>query len=110
MPACLPGYMKLKGQQMRMSRRRFLGASVATTLAMTMPGLSQNRRARRAMNLVPTKPCAAPNYWCTWAVQNYMYGQGMRTLDPTLLEGGAGADLARTAMTEKNLFGKSGWA
>lgn len=98
---------------MRMSRRRFLGASVATTattLATTIPGLSQSSRAERRANLVPTKPCNAPNYWCTWAVQNYMYGHGLSTLDASLLEGDAGAQLARAAMTEENVLGNAGWA
>ena len=96
---------------MRMSRRRFLGASIVTTIAPAIPGLAQSRPEReRGTNLVPSKPCDAPNYWCTWALQNYMYGQGMQVLDASLLEGDAGADLARAAMTEENLFGSAGWA
>jgi hypothetical protein len=39
-----------------------------------------------------------------------MYGHGLRTLDALLLEGDAGAQLARAAMTEDNLFGSAGWA
>jgi hypothetical protein len=39
-----------------------------------------------------------------------MYGHGLRTLNAMLLEGDAGAELARAAMTEENLFGNSGWA
>lgn len=98
---------------MRMSRRRFLGASVATTattLATTIPGLSQSTKAEPRTNLVPAKPCDAPNYWCTWAVQNYMYGHGLHALDASLLEGDAGAQLARAAMTEENVLGSAGWA
>lgn len=97
---------------MRMSRRRFLGASIATTLAPAISGLAQSRgtERERGTNLVPSKPCDAPNYWCTWAVQNYMYGHGLQVLDSSLLEGDAGADLARAAMTEENLFGSAGWA
>jgi len=59
---------------------------------------------------VPAKPSGAPHYWCTWAAQNYMYGQNLPKLDAAILEGDSGANLARTAMTEENLFVDSGWA
>lgn len=63
-----------------------------------------------AENLVPAKPGTAPNYWCTWSVQNYMFGQGAKTLDPKEVEGGTGAEHGREAMNEKNVFDPSGWA
>ena len=59
---------------------------------------------------MPAKPSGAPHYWCTWAAQNYMYGQNLPKLDAAILEGDSGANLARTAMTEANLFADSGWA
>lgn len=76
------------------------------------PALSKVSQAATGMpkSLVPQKASGAPNYWCTWALQNYMYGQGLTTLDASLLEGDAGATLARKAMTEENLFGTNGWA
>jgi hypothetical protein len=61
-------------------------------------------------SLVPTLPSKAPNYWCTWAVQNYMYGQGFATLDTAVLEGDSGGKLAHDAMNEKVLLGMTGWA
>jgi len=61
-------------------------------------------------SLIPDKPSGAPNYWCTWAVQNYMYGQGEKTLDTTRLEGDSGGRIAHDAMSEKALLGTDGWA
>jgi len=60
-------------------------------------------------SLIPDKPSGAPNYWCTWAVQNYMYGQGEKTLDTTLLEGDSGGRIAHDAMSERALLGTDGW-
>ena len=51
--------------------------------------------AAGAENLVPARPGTAPNYWCTWSVQNYMYGIGSPTVDPKELEG----DRAPTFLT-----------
>jgi hypothetical protein len=95
-----------------MSRRRFLGASIATTIAPAISGLAQSAglKQERGVNLVPSKPSDAPNYWCTWAVQNYMYGHGLHSLDASILEGDSGGDLARASMTEENVFGSAGWA
>ncbi len=95
-----------------MTRRRFLGASIATTIAPAIPGLAHSGISERGrdVNLVPSKPCDAPNYFCTWATQNYMYGHDLHTLDTSQLEGDAGAVLARAAMSEENVFGSAGWA
>ncbi|HUC86336.1 MAG TPA: hypothetical protein VL970_14155 [Candidatus Acidoferrales bacterium] len=60
-------------------------------------------------DLVPARPGTAPNYWCTWSVQNYMFGIGTRSLDPKEVEGGAGAAHARLVMNESNVFGSTGW-
>lgn len=88
------------------NRRDFLTALVAATAtAATTRALSSTRRT-----LVPEEPSKAPNYWCTWAVQNYMYGQGDRNLDPAVLEGSSGSSLAHNAMTEAALLSSSGWA
>ena len=62
-----------------------------------------------AKNLVPSKPGSTPNYWCTWAAQNYMHGQGLEELDPTVLEGSSGAVFARGSLNEKVLLGPEGW-
>jgi hypothetical protein len=64
---------------------------------------------RAVHNLVPDQPSGAPNYWCTWAAQNYMYGQGRTKLDPRILEGESGNKLAHEAMNERVLFGDAGW-
>jgi hypothetical protein len=93
------------------NRREFMAALTAVAIASEAYGLAGGASAPRSagINLVPDKPSGAPHYWCTWAVQNYMYGQGLRDLDVSTLEGNTGASLARTAMTEENLFGKNGW-
>jgi len=96
---------------MRMSRRRFLAASMATTIAPAISGFPQRAgfEPREGTNLVPSKPSNAPNYWCTWATQNYMYGHDLHDLDVALLEGDAGAGLARSAMTQENVLSETGW-
>ena len=60
--------------------------------------------------MIPDRPAGAPNYWCTWAAQNYMYGHHLAKLDPKILEGDSGGSLARDSMSEDVLFGKNGWA
>ena len=93
------------------NRREFLTALFATTAAGAVSGTALPSKAgvQRA-SLVPTVPSQAPNYWCTWAVQNYMYGQGASNLDPVMLEGSSGSRLAHNAMTEAALLSRSGWA
>ncbi|GGA62956.1 hypothetical protein GCM10011507_13200 [Edaphobacter acidisoli] len=93
------------------NRREFLTALVATSIAgaaqgITSPGSTQHKRA----SLVPAESPGIPNYWCTWAVQNYMFGQGEPALNTTMLEGSSGSLLAHNAMTEEALFGRRGWA
>ena len=58
-----------------------------------------------AEDLIPTKPGKAPNYWCTWSAQNYMFGIGDKTVDFKGLRICAGAQHARMAMNENNVFG-----
>lgn len=62
------------------------------------------------VNLVPDTPATAPNYFCTWETQNYVYGQGASNLDIAVLEGASGAELAKAAFTENQVFGPKGWA
>jgi len=97
---------------MSMHRRRFLAASLATAVAPAISGLAQSARwnGRQVASLVPSESSNVPNYWCTWATQNYMYGHKLHNLDAAVLEGESGGDLARSAMTEENVFSKSGWA
>jgi hypothetical protein len=63
-----------------------------------------------SINLIPTTPSDAPNYWCTWAVQNYMHGQHASALSIEDLEGDSGSRLAHAAMNENVLLGSHGWA
>ena len=70
--------------------------------------LASSGQAR--VDLVPKTPATAPNYYCTWATQNYVFGQGAASLDPALLEGGAGSWRADQAFTEDQVFGPHGWA
>lgn len=67
------------------------------------------KRLGPVASLVPAELCKAPNYWCTWGVQNYMYGQGFTSLDPRLLEDHSGAVHSEEQITEANLFGKGEW-
>ncbi len=43
-------------------------------------------------------------------MQNYVHGQGQKSLDVTVLEGDSGGKLAHDAMSEKVLLGADGWA
>ena len=93
-------------------RRRFVGALMATAVTSHAERFAKGSRLSKktANDLIPERPSGAPNYWCTWATQNYMYGQGQAKLDPRMLEGDSGSKLAHEAMTEKVLFGDDGWA
>jgi hypothetical protein len=93
-------------------RRRFVGALMATAVTSHAEGFAKGTRLPRktATNLIPEKPTSPPSYWCTWAAQNYMYGHDLTELDTKLLEGDSGSSLAHDAMTEKVLFGRTGWA
>ena len=95
-----------------MDRRVFLRAVAAAAVVGRIKRLGADTVASRkaGRNLVPDKPSGAPNYWCTWAAQNYMYGHDLANLDPEVLEGESGSKLAHEAMTEKVLFGTGGWA
>lgn len=95
-----------------MNRRRFLGSIVAASLAQRADRLDWNFKKLPLMegSLVPVKTAGAPNYWCTWAVQNYRFGQGAESIPTSLLEGDSGARLARDAMNEEILLGNRGWA
>jgi hypothetical protein len=92
-------------------RRRFLRAMAAAAIVGGTNKLVANVIPSRVAghNLVPEQPSGALSYWCTWAVQNYMYGQDLAKLDPTMLEGESGSKLAHGAMNEAVLFGKDGW-
>ena len=60
-----------------------------------------------AQNLIPDKPLGTLyNYYCTWAIQNYLYGWGKPTLtlDSVLWYNGANA-----RMNEKYLTGDDSW-
>lgn len=94
------------------NRRGFLTGVVATAISSRAHGLALNTISsnKRGENLVPQEPANTPNYWCTWAAQNYMYGHHLPELDPRILEGGSGSNLAHNFMTEDVLFGKEGWA
>ena len=94
-----------------LDRRKVLktlaAASVAVATRATAKAVASSSELK---SLVPRQPSKAPNYWCTWAVQNYMYGQGLSALDTALLEGDSGSKLAHNAMSENALLGQNGWA
>src|SRR5580765_4693148 len=91
-----------------LDRRNFLTGTAAAVLTGRKALGAPHRKAER--NLIPSQPGKAPNYWCTWAAQNYMYGHHLRQLDPSILEGDSGGALAREAIGEQELFGINGWA
>lgn len=93
-------------------RRKFLGALAASVFASRTWGNEKtfDGSKREGDSLVPAMPSGAPNYWCTWAAQNYMYGHGLPSLDPAILEGDSGSRLAHNSLTEEVIFGKDGWA
>ena len=95
-----------------LDRRGFLTAVVAAAVVSQTGGFAEDfiRAKTIGKNLIPEEPCSKPNYWCTWATQNYMYGQNLPDLDPQILEGDSGSRLAHNAMAEEALFGKTGWA
>jgi hypothetical protein len=83
--------------------KRIKIVTIAALAALAVP-------AHAHVNLVPKTPATAPNYYCTWAAQNYVFGQGAASIDPTLLEGGAGSWRADQAFTENQVFGPHGRA
>jgi hypothetical protein len=60
-------------------------------------------------SLIPAAPGITADYWCTWAAQNYLYGQGAAELDLGELEGNAGSRHAKEELCEQALFGETGW-
>ena len=88
----------LRGVMAALSAQGRSGLAAASTEAPSRP------------NLVPTVPGKAPNYWCTWAVQNYAFGQHTRHMNAEMLEGESGSRLAHDAMTQQALLGPRGWA
>ncbi len=90
-----------------MDRRIFLSSLIASAMGCSVPGHAEEKTHP---SLVPAQPSTAPNYWCTWAAQNYMYGHHLPSIDPRILEGDSGANLAHDAMRESILFGEHGWA
>jgi hypothetical protein len=94
------------------NRRNFVLSGAATALAAfadELPALKSSA-PKAGENLIPETPSRAPNYWCTWAVQNYTYGHHFQELRPEILEGDSGSRLAHDAMNEQVLLGKDGWA
>jgi hypothetical protein len=90
-----------------MDRRTFLSSLAASALASSARG---HAAEGTLPSLIPAEPSTAPNYWCTWAAQNYMYGHNLPAVDPRILEGDSGSNLAHDAMRESILFGEEGWA
>jgi hypothetical protein len=103
---------QIEREQELVDRREFLRTAAGAAIASQTNGLFANIVESRSVSrsLVPDQPSSAPNYWCTWAAQNYMYGHGLANLDPKMLEGESGSKLAHDAMSERVLFGDGGWA
>jgi len=77
-------------------------ARIAIILCMVLTAGCAN-----AVNLVPSEPATAPNYWCTWYAQNYWIGRGT---DLQNLSSVTNSN-ARDELTYESLFNeKDGWA
>lgn len=95
---------------MESNRRDFLMRMLAALSAIHLSGRIGLAAAEQNLDsLVPASLSTAPNYWCTWSAQNYMYGQGAQTLDAGLLEGDSGARLAEQQLSYSSLLGPEGW-
>jgi hypothetical protein len=86
---------------------RDFGASLLSA-AVGYPALANG--LQNARDLVPGKPGSPPNYWCTWAAQNYLFGRSSRPIDVSLLEGARGAVFAQNLLNEGALLGANGLA
>lgn len=95
-----------------MNRRMFLLSGAAALAGRPANRFAPARTplADRSINLIPETSSRAPNYWCTWAAQNYMHGQHSTTLSIEDLEGDSGSRLAHNAINEDVLLGPHGWA
>jgi hypothetical protein len=61
-------------------------------------------------NLIPSTPGTAPNYWCTWSLQNVAWAKGVEGIEPKEFEGSTGSAHARATINEAYLLGDEGWA
>jgi hypothetical protein len=92
------------------TRRRFV-TSIGAALSVTaLRECVANATDGTLRSLVPNALSTAPNYWCTWAAQNYLYGQGESQLDVGMLEGSEGAARARARLNEQIILGSQGWS
>ena len=95
-----------------MHRRRFIqcGLKAAAFAAFSPRAWAGTDFSNTTIDIIPSALSQAPNYWCTWDAQNYMYGHNIEHLDPKVLEGGSGSDLAEKELTENAVFAPYGWA
>ncbi len=94
-----------------LDRREFVANCIAAAVAYPAKSFANSATSkRREPSLVPAAPSRSPNYWCTWAAQNYMFGHRLEAFDPGLLEGDSGVELARKAMSEESLLAEDGWS
>ena len=77
------------------------------TVLFILAAVSYAENAKK--NLIPNKPGKSPNYWCTWAAQNYMHGQGAKELDPILLKVEGIGKYYADYLNEETLFGGKGF-
>lgn len=60
-------------------------------------------------NLVPNQVGTAPNYWATWAAQNYLFGQDANKVDIKELRGIPTCQHAEDLLNEEVIFSEDGW-
>ena len=68
--------------------------------------LSCTKQTETTINLVPSTPATAANYWCTWYAQNYWVQRGGEVVDLNKITNSA----AREELTYNHLYNqKDGW-
>ena len=60
------------------------------------------------VNLIPTTPSLAPNYWCTWGAETDM--AALKQPEATKLDPEAWTRVIEKYINEESLFGANGWA
>lgn len=103
-------YSRGEGVSMLDRRQFLLGSAAVVGAGVVRSRADQSEWDPIPRNLIPAISDMAPNYWSTWAAQNYMYGDGGKDFDVRIVEGDAGAGMARNEINEQALFGNRGWA
>ncbi len=89
--------------------RIVVGCMLVAGLALYGCNGGKSTPSEQKINLVPDEPGTPLNYFCTWAVQNYMHNQGAAEPDPILKRVEAIGKYCADYLNEETLFGENGW-